>query len=385
VVVELKEYMKFDDFCGVMKVDLGVIEGNLLKMKSRCGGRLLLPLKADAYGCGALELARYFDGLDVVDYFGFAYAFEAFALDSLKLKTPVLILGYSDYSLDGSLEVVKRGFEQVVGDVGFLDLLDSAGRRLGVKARVHLNVDTGMGRAGVLFGDALEMLEYIDDLEWVELVGVMTHFAVSPDVSESSVEYTRMQISRFEGVIEQARGVFGDGLIFHAANSGGVCYYRESCFDMVRTGIGAYGVGCGELDLKPAVSVYSRVTFVKEVLAGSCIGYNREFVVDRDILVATVGIGYADGLDKRLYAGDGHDVLRDLVVKIGEGEFRAVGRISMDQFLVEVDESVKVGDVVEVLVIDDEALEYSGEIGVSGYELLIGFGNGVRILKEYIN
>jgi alanine racemase len=244
-----------------------------------------------------------------------------------------------------------------------------AAREAGRPATVHLKVDTGMGRVGVAPGDAPALALLLAALPGVELEGVLTHLPVS-DTADPA--FTRDQIAWFRGVAESVQEAAGRRLLVHCANSGAVLGHEAGWLDLIRPGIMVYGLRPdpetpATIPLKPGMSLFSRVSFVKKVAAGTSIGYGRTWIAPRETFVATIPAGYADGFN-RLFSNRGR-------VLVGGRSYPVVGRVCMDQSMVDLglETDVKVGDEVVLMGRSGEeeisCEEWAEKLGTITYEV----------------
>lgn len=327
------------------EVDLGAISQNIGVIKNRLlPGRdhVMLVVKADAYGHGATEVARHVLARGEAQAFGVGDSEEALELRRAGIDAPILILGAI---VDGEMDaVVANDIAICCHSFSRLQRLQQEARRQGRRCRVHVMVDTGMGRLGPFPQLALELAEAIAASDWLMLEGVATHFSSS---SLKDDDFTRKQIGRFLAFRDQlvARGV--PAPVLHAANSGAVLYEDCSAFDMVRIGAAAYGIfarkdGDGA-KLKPALSLHTQVIYMKDVPAGTTVSYNRSHVTTSSTRIATLPIGYNDGLPYAL-TGKGKVLVRGCEAPI-------VGAISMDYCMVDVGHvrNARAGDRVTLI------------------------------------
>jgi len=323
-------------------IDLSAIRHNVAHLASllRPGTRLLVAVKADAYGHGMLPVARTVvragaHGVAV------ATAEEAVALRDAGFASAILVMGPL-YSLDQYEEMARRSVDfAIVSDHMARMLLELRGS--GLLAQVHLKVDTGMNRQGLYPSEVEPFLESIRGISEIQLAGVMTHFACATE-EPASIDF---QLARFRPVVDRVRQEW-PGVAVHAANSAATVCAPHSHFDMVRCGCAVYGLSPWQADalaegLRPALSWKSQVVLVKRVARGEGVGYGHTFRAEHPTDVALVPIGYGDGVFRAL--GNRGEVL------INGRRYPLVGRVSMDSFGVDVgtDARVKVGDVVTII------------------------------------
>lgn len=362
------------------EVDLGAIAANLLHVQSRLapGVRLFAVVKANAYGHGAVPVARACeragaDGLCV------ALPQEALELRRAGLTLPIQVLG--PVTEAEAAVLAAAGVAVTVADAEGLErarrgfgMARAAGRA--TRLDVHVKVDTGMGRLGLPPEDAQTLVEHIMDhaADGLRLAGVFSHLASADD----DAAFTEDQIEQFATLVAHLRPRVGSDVVFHLANSAGAIAYPDAQFDAVRVGIALYGydplLRKSELPLRPALSLHSRVSFVKRVAKGSPVSYGHTYHAPGPRTIATVPIGYADGVRRSL---TGVDVL------VHGRRHPIVGRVTMDQILVEGPENwnVRVGDRVTLLGTQEgEAIwadTWAQRLGTIPYEILTAIGGRV--------
>lgn len=332
-------------------VDLDAVAGNVTAIRNtlRPGCMLMGVVKADAYGHGDYYVSKELAELGT-DWFGVSNLVEGMALRDYGLTQPILIFGATPVSQTEQL--IQHSITQAVYSHEHALALSREAQRLGLTAKVHVKVDTGMGRLGFvedgISDEAEHQIAEAYQLPGLEVTGIFTHFACADERSESAVLYTKAQFDRFMKVCRylEQKGIRPG--IRHCCNSGGTLLYPEYQLDMVRPGIILYGLDpsdeCrGILPLSPAMSLYTTVSMVKEIKAGTCVSYGRTFTAPKDMTVATVAIGYADGYSRGL-----SNKARMLV----RGQFApVVGRVCMDQLMLDITgiPQVTEGDVVTIV------------------------------------
>jgi alanine racemase len=310
------------------EIDLDAIQKNLAAIQARIdtGVRIMMIIKADAYGHGAVGVAHHAVKLGV-SAFGVGTSAEALELRDNGIRSRILVLGTV---VD---EEVASVLEQEI-DIGIhssdrILMLDETARRMGCRGRVHLNIDTGMGRLGVLPENALRLLQEIKQAENLELAGIMSHVSSARGMQDES---TLQQIQSFESVLSLARRRQLCGGWIHMANSACVFTGMTPIYDTVRPGISALGIlpGClpGSSSLTPAMSLRSQVVFIKDVPAGKQVGYDSTWTARQQTRIATLPLGYNDGVSWRL-GNRGEVLLRGQRAPI-------IGRVSMDYTTVDV-------------------------------------------------
>ena len=321
------------------------IRANLDAIRGHVGDRrVLVAVKADAYGHGALEVASMLQATGAADWLGVATVPEALALRAGGVTLPILKLSHA---LDAEQIEAALGadIDLAVTDAAGIDAVAAVASRLGCRAAVHLKVDTGMHRIGCPPEQA-PALAVRADAAGLQLRGVFSHLPVSD--SEAGRAFTAAQIALFGEVTEAIASARGPVELRHLANSGAVLMHPEAWFDMVRPGIIAYGslpdpTSTPGVPLEPGLEWTSTVSFVKPLAAGETVSYGRTWAAPADTRIATVPVGYGDGYS-RLLSNRGR-------VLIGGASHPIVGRVCMDQLMVDVgpDSAVAAGDPVTLI------------------------------------
>ncbi len=288
-----------------------------------------VPVKADAYGHGALPVSRAALSLGA-SHLAVATVGEGIELRAAGIEAPILLLGIPHPDELG--ELATAALEAFVTDAEYAESLARAARKAGVTARVHLKIDSGMGRIGCSCEEAAALAGIVSETEGLALAGVATHLPVADSRADGDMAYTERQIGRFLGAVESVRKAGIDPGIVHAANSGGILQHPSSHLDMVRPGIISYGylpdpALAGFIDLKPVMELETAIAAIRSVKAGTSVSYGRTWTAERDTVIATIPVGYGDGLPRRASPG--------LTVGIGGTAYPVVGRICMDQCMVD--------------------------------------------------
>ncbi len=359
------------------QIDLDAISSNLelLKRKLSPATKIMLVAKADAYGHGAVDVARHVLARGEVAAFGMGDSHEALELRDAGIDAPLLILGAI---VDQEMEaVIQNDIAICVHSHERVKRLERAARAAGRKCRVHVMADTGMGRLGPFPDTAIKVAESALASPWLELEGVATHFSSSQTVGDP---FTREQVTRFAQLRRRMTDAGMKIPVFHAANSGAVLFEEGLDYDMVRVGAAAYGLiendKPGAEDLASALALYTQVIYMKDVPAGTPISYNRLHVTKKKTRIATLPIGYNDGLRYGL-SNRWHVLIRGKQAPI-------VGAISMDYIMVDVGDipGVRVGDLVTVIGRDGAeritVTDIAKTLGTVPYEITCGLGRRVR-------
>jgi len=362
-------------------VNLAAIEGNIARFRRHCGSAVhIMPmLKARAYGTDLAQLASWMSRLGV-HHLGVSSANEGVAVRKTGAEQDIFVFLSEREDLDNLL---RYRLTPVVYSAELIEnyvaLLKNSGKLL----EVHLKVDTGMHRLGVPQQQAVELAQRIRSSGTMRLTGVCTHFAAADD--PNSDDFTRGQIATFDAVVAGLKAVGFENLQIHAANTAGAIRFPQAHYNMVRIGLGLYGVYPSEasrhgLDLELAVGVTSRIASVQEFAPGETLGYNRTFTAKRKTRVGIVPFGYDDGLPWRL-SGVGEVLIEGRHAPI-------VGRISMDQMQVDLTDLPGIGVGGEVLLYGthnghtlrpEQVAEKAGTIA---YELMTRVG--ARVHRIYV-
>ncbi len=358
------------------EVSVGAIEHNARVLAGLVApAQLWAVVKANGYGHGALCAAR---GALAGGASGLCVALvqEGVELREGGIDAPVLVL--SEQPADALRGAVQHGLEVTVYSTAAIDALAAAGAH---DHPVHLKIDTGMHRVGVAPGDAVAVADAIAASPAVRLTGAFTHLAVADEPTDP---FTQEQLHRFDAVVGLLADAGHHPRVLHAANSAGAIAHPAARYGAVRPGIAVYGLLPGHgvaaqvaaLGLRPALSLYARVSHVKRVGAGERISYGLRHTFARGATVATVPVGYADGVARRSFAA-GASVL------IGGRPRPVVGVVTMDQLMVDCgDDAVAVGDPVVLIGRQGEheltADHWADLLGTIGYEIVCGISSRVE-------
>lgn len=370
------------------EINLNAIRHNIAEARKRIGRgcRIMAVVKADAYGHGAVKVAKTAINSGA-EYLGVATIDEAIELREALINVPILVLSQPPESAIPLLLAYK--IMPTVYAPDFAIQYGEAADAYGVRAPYHLKVNTGMNRVGLRYNEVVDFMMQVDFHRALDLVGTFTHFATA-DQAESFEMQT--QLRRFHEAVNAMRAAGINPGIVHAANSAALFRFPETHFDMVRLGVSLYGVHpCQETrviaDLHPAMSVHARVSAVNVVPMSEGVSYGLVYRSPGNVRICTIPLGYADGL-KRGLSGRADVILRG-------NRYRQVGRICMDQCMFEVDMRVygnreriepQVGEEVIILgrqgdsIISADDLAYA--IDTISYEILCGFGQ--RLAKVYV-
>jgi alanine racemase len=364
------------------RIHLGHIRANLEAIRQVIGPRkLLLAVKANAYGHGAVAVSRLAEACSV-DWLGVATVPEGIQLRDAGISLPILKMSPTFPQEMGA--AVAASLTLALNDGEGVRALEAVCAAQDLRSRVHLKIETGMGRTGAPMIEAPELARSIElECPHLHLEGLFTHLPVS---DEADSTYTRAQVRVFQDAVGQVEAALGRRPeLVHCANSGGVLGHPDSWLDLVRAGIMAYGSYPDEqtprtVPLLPGLSFLTRVAFLKRVEAGTTIGYGRTWTAQAPTWIATICCGYADGFN-RLFSNRGR-------VLIGGRSYPVVGRVCMDQTMVDLGPAtdVKVGD--EVVLIgrsgDQEiiAADWGRVLGTIPYEVTCQIGPRVERVPD---
>ena len=364
-------------------IDLDALEYNIksIRKKTPEGTGIIGVIKADAYGHGSVEVAQVLleNG---ADWFAVAVVDEGLNLRKHGINAPILLLGYTpELRFE---DVINHGFIQTMYSYEMAEKLSKTAVRLGKTAVVHIKIDTGMGRIGYRVNDeAADEIVRISKLPGIEVNGMFTHFAASDEADKA---YTNMQFERFMKMDKMLKDRGLNIPVRHAANSAAIMDIDSMMLNMVRPGIILYGAYPSDevvkenLDLRPVMSIKTHVSFVKEVEKGDCISYGRTYTAPDKRKIATIPVGYADGFI-RAYAKDGKVLIKGKFAPI-------VGRICMDQFMVDVTDidDVKINDEVVLMGTQGEnsitADDIAKALNTINYEVFCTLSK--RVPRQYI-
>lgn len=365
-------------------VDLAAILHNFMQIKAHAPDALIMPvLKADAYGHGICEVGRLLEDHGA-RYFGVAFLEEAIILREAGITTPILVLG----GLSGSQ---IRGFLEY--DIDFtasssfkLEKIKQEAKALGKTARVHIKVDTGMGRIGIQHDRIDKFLSEVTNIisKELEVVGIFSHFASS---EWEDLSFARLQLERFNEAVHKFSTVMGFTPLRHIANSGAILQLQESHLDIVRPGLLLYGVNPlqfkSELNFKfkPTMTIRSEVVYFKVLDENQPVSYDCTYKTKDQTRILTIPIGYGDGFPRRL-SNSGHVLIRGK-------KYPIVGKVCMDQLMVDIgakgeahngDEVILLGEQGEHFITVEEIINNTGQ---DPREFLLNLK--LRLPKVYVN
>lgn len=364
----------------LVEVDLSRLAANFKAIQAKVTPAKMMPiLKANAYGHGLVEVARLMQSLKA-DYLGVAVLEEGILLRNSGIDIPILVLGgvlgnQLPHFMDHQLTITASSIEKIWQ-------IDEVAEQLGVTAKVHLKIDTGMERIGIHYYSAEGLLEAALQCKHIDVEGIFSHFATA---EEADLSYTRLQIERFNEVLHfyEKRGLPPPRLR-HIANSGAILQLPEAYLDLVRPGLLLYGVypdpaTYRSIRVHPALSWKSRVVYFKVIKPGHPVGYGSTWQADHMVRAVTVPVGYGDGYFRSMSGKAG--------VLIRGKKYPVVGRISMDQIVVNIewdsayndDEVVLVGGMDGEIITVEDLAQWADTIP---YEILTNINT--RVPRVYV-
>ena len=332
------------------EINLDNLAANFHSVKAFIGAgpKIMAVVKADAYGHGSVECARRLEA-EGVDWFGVALPEEGVQLRQAGIRKLILCLG-GFWSEQESI-VLNYSLTPVIFQIEKARLLNAAATSRGTAVSIHVKVDTGMGRVGVRYDEVREFADALRELDHLRVEGVMTHFAAADDLGEN--DFTELQIKRFHEAVQTFRERGFHPAYLDMANSPGAVAHADARSNMVRLGGVLYGLGGDVLpkgidkpELRPVMSLHTRIADLKRVPAGETVGYGRTFRTERDSVIATIPIGYQDGYSRPL-SNIGRAIVRSTYVPVA-------GRISMDWTTLDVTDVPGVGIGDEVILIGEQ-------------------------------
>lgn len=364
------------------EVNLQAVRHNIEEARKniKSDTKIMAIVKANAYGHGAVPVSKAL--ISQVDAYGVAMIEEALELRDAGIDKMILILGYTGE--EWYEELVKHCISQTIYTYDMAKKLSDVAVSFGKQTPIHIKIDTGMGRIGFApTEESLDIVEKISHLPGVFIEGIFTHFARA---DEKTIEAAKEPFARYMQFVQELEKKGIRIPIRHVSNSASIISFPEANLDMVRSGITSYGLYPSEdvpkeiLKLQPAMSWKSKISFVKPIEPGTSISYGGTFTAEKPMIVATVPLGYADGM-KRDLSGKGRVLVHGQYAQI-------LGRVCMDQFMIDVTDisNVKMGDTVTIFGKDGDKcipVEEIAELSHSfNYEFVCGISN--RVPRKYI-
>ncbi|PFO84206.1 MULTISPECIES: alanine racemase [Bacillus cereus group] len=327
----------------IVEVNLDAIKHNVREFKKRVNDEnmtMMAAVKANAYGHGAVEVAKA--AIEAgVNQLAVAFVDEGIELREAGISVPILILGYTP--VEAAKDAIEYDIMMTVYRIEDLKGIDEVAKRLGKKARIQVKIDTGMSRIGLQEEEVAPFLEELKNMKHIEMEGVFTHYSTADEIDKT---YTNMQTNLFEKAVTTAKEMGIHLPYIHSSNSAGSMELSNTFQNMVRVGIGIYGMYPSQevdhtvVSLQPALSLKSKVAHIKHAKKNRGVSYGNTYVATGEEWIATVPIGYADGYNRQL-SNKGHALINGVRVPV-------LGRVCMDQLMLDVTNAmpVQVGDEV---------------------------------------
>jgi alanine racemase len=355
------------------ELDPIALQANIAALQSHVGNNvgIIGVVKANAYGHGVSEVVPAI--APMVAMFAVANLAEAIEVRALAPQHPILLLGPA--APNERAEIEARSFIPMISTMEEAAAYSQLSRTR--RATVHLKIDTGMGRMGVWHEDAVSVVREMHALHGIQITGIATHLPVADEDSE----FTKSQLELFHRLADQLRDE--EGLAhakIHVCNTAGAIAFPQFAGDFIRLGLGMYGcspIEAFQAQLRAALTWKSRVTLVRDVGAGCGISYGRTFITPKPMRIATIAVGYADGYQRHLSNRGAEVIIRGARCPV-------LGRITMDQILVDVTSLGECSDGDEVILMSDEipAHELAAKAGTIAWEIYTGLGHRVERLQK---
>lgn len=371
--------MNIANYSTWLEIDLGAVRNNVRRMKAITGRGVIAVIKGNGYGHGLVEMGRAVSQAGA-DYLAVARIEEALPLRQAGITTPVLVLGYITPAMAEATIANEISF--AVYDPELAQIFAARAAALGKPARMHVKIDSGMGRLGKFPEDGVDFIRWLKTLPGAEVEGLFTHFARS---DEPAHPFTNEQIACFTTLVKALEENNLRPRVIHAANSAAALYFPAARFDMVRSGIALCGLHPDEKDARlpddfeTALTWKARLTSVKILPPGHCVGYMHRYVTTGTERIGAISAGYADGLPRRV----GNPVI------VGGKRVKVVGGTGMDQCMVPLDSipDAQVGHEVVLIGRQGEARltaeEVGAEWGTNNYDVVCGLQ--ARLPRVYFN
>ena len=355
----------------VLEIHHKALEHNLnyFKKKLNPETKILAVVKAFGYGSDGVQVATFLQ--DKVDYFAVAYTHEGVILREAGIKTPILVL---HPQVQNFSQLIRNRLEPGIYNFKILNtFLNSADEHLLMNYPIHLKFNTGLNRLGLWHNDIPVILRKIKESKHVKIQSVFSHLAASEDLNERA--FTTRQINDFTAIVKQIYQHLDHKPMVHTLNTSGVINYPQAQFDMVRIGIGLYGFGNDEKEtsqLKNTHVLKSIISQIHRVEPGETVGYNRAFVASSYTKTATIPVGHADGISRRLGNKKGY-------VTINNQQAPIIGNVCMDMIMVDVSKiDCKEGDEIFIFKDQKDILHMAAEAETISYEILTAISQRVK-------
>ncbi len=355
----------------ILEVNLNAMVHNLNYYRKHipAGTRIMAMVKASGYGTGTHEIAHILN-FHHIDYLAVAYADEGIELRNHGIKLPIMVMNAEATSYE---LLVERKLEPVIYNFENLTQLLEHKKNSGSIPPVHIEIDTGMHRLGFNPDTIKTLLDILKKEKEVHIKSIFSHLAASDEPEMD--EFTLQQIELFKKISSEVEKTIGKPVLKHIANSAGASRFKEAAFDMIRLGVGLYGVGADaeeQAKLQPVIALYSTIAQITSVKKGESVGYGRSYLAEKDMVIATVPIGYADGYRRSLGNGKGKMYVNGQPALV-------VGRVCMDMTMIDVSEiNASVGDRVEIIGENHPIEVFARSMETISYEVLTSISLRVR-------
>lgn len=367
----------------IAEIDLAALRHNYQYVTARAGParRILAVVKANAYGHGAVRISQELEKCGV-DFLGVATCEEAAELRAAGIKSSLLLMGGIFPGQED--EVIKYDLVPVIFDMEIARGLNARAAQNGISMKVHVKLDTGMGRVGILPDDVEAFFSNLKECQNLQVDGLLSHLSTADACNESATTFAREQIELFAVLIKKVREMGFSPTYLHCVNSAALIRGLATTFNLIRPGIMLYGISPAPSlaeNLKPVLSLKSKIMSLKKVPAGYSISYRRTFIAQRDSLIATIPIGYADGYTRHFS--------NKATVLIHGRRAPVVGVVCMDMTMVDVTDipSVQLHDEVVLLGVQGSEIITAHELAETAhsipYEILCGISG--RVPRHYVN
>jgi len=314
----------------IAEINLDSIQNNLKEIKKTVGEnvKILLPVKADAYGHGSVEISGFVQKNNLADMLGVASLDEGIELRNAGIKLPILVLSLILPEEKMLNAIIDFNLTQTVADYSLAETISIAAEKRKKTATIHLKIDTGMGRIGCPHKDAFHIIKKIKQLKNIYLEGMFSHFPVADEIDR---QFTENQILKFKKIISDLHEHGLSVPLNHIANSAGIMEFPDSYLDMVRPGIISYGYKPDaeikmSLNLKPSMTLKSKIIFSKKVSKNTPLSYGLTYLTENETNIATIPVGYGDGYN-RLLSNKANVLIKGKTYPV-------TGRVTMDHILV---------------------------------------------------
>lgn len=342
---------------------------NFYKGKLRPGTKIMAMVKAFAYGGGSVEIANQLQQLKT-DYLAVAYTDEGVLLRNNGIHLPIMVLNPDP---QGFHNLLKYQLDPAVYSLEFFEKIGKFCQARDARLNIHLDMDTGMRRLGFEQDHIPALGQLIAKYPQLTINSIYTHLVGADE--EVHEDFTLTQLKRFEAMSGLVKGFLNYPVLLHALNSAGILRYPEYQFDMVRLGIGLYGIevtGLYHKSLRPISTLRTTISQIKHLAKGESIGYGRKGLMEKDGKIATIPIGYADGYDRRFSNGKGY-------VSVHGQRAKVIGNVCMDMCMVDITEiDARVGDEVIIYGENPSVIDLAENIGTIPYELLTSISDRVK-------